>query len=147
MRETIAWSYELLPPPEQAVFRTLAIFPDGCTLETAIAVCAVDGRFGESETIDAVEALVDGSMLRRRDGSDGHVRYRRLQTVREYGLEQLASAGEESVVRHRVHGAWCLPLARRAEFFMVEPDEVYWLNLVAAEYQKPKATHRMDDDT
>ncbi len=135
MRDTIAWSYELLSPTEQAVFRTFAIFPDGCTLETANAVLGVDNRFSEVETLEAVESLVNSSILRPRVGIDGYTRLRMLQTVQDFGQERLAAAGEEHTVRSAAHVTWCEPLARRAEFVRSLPDEVFWLNRIGAEYQ------------
>ena len=135
MRATISWSYDLLSPAEKLVLRSLSIFPDGCTLETAISMMGHVTGFTEDDTITALESLVDSNLLRRRPGASGEMRYRMLQTVREYGMERLATAGEETKVRRAAHDAWALPLARRGEFLMAEPDEVLWLNRIAAEYQ------------
>ena len=113
MRDTIAWSYDLLSPNGQAVFRALSIFPEGCTLETATAVLGVDNRFSPAETVTSVELLVDNSMLRRREGSDGQTRYWMLQTLLEFGLEQLVAADEETVVRRAAHEACVSPWRAR----------------------------------
>lgn len=135
MRDTIAWSYALLTPAEQAVLRTLAVFPQGCTLDTGVAVLAVSSDLSAGEVLAAMESLVDSSLLRRRDGLDGQVRYRMLQTVREYGLEQLRALGEEEDVRLHAHSQWAIPLAQNATFVHLRPNLIPTLNLLAAESQ------------
>jgi hypothetical protein len=124
---------------ERVVFRTLAIFPDGCTLKTAVAVLAVDGRLSESETLDAVEAHIDSSMLHRRIGADGEMRFRMLQTLQEFGLEQLVTMGEEAIARRAAHAAWCIPLARGSEWALYRPDIVALLNRIGAEHQNVRS--------
>ncbi|MCO5215966.1 MAG: helix-turn-helix domain-containing protein [Thermomicrobiales bacterium] len=135
MRDTISWSYDLLSSEHQAVFRGLAIFPVGCSLRTAVDILAMDGGRDIDAITKAIEELVDSSLLRAHQDLDGQIRYRMLYSVREYGLEQLAAAGEEDVVRHSAHTYWCLPLAQRAEFVHLRPDAVYWLNRIDAESQ------------
>ena len=135
MRDTIAWSYELLSPAEQAVFRTLSIFPDGCTLETAVAILGFDGGPVESDALDAVEMLIDSSILRPRKGTDGQVRFSMLQIVQEFGLDHLKLAGEETMVLRAAHDAWAVPLARRAENLQSGHDAVFWVNRIEAELQ------------
>jgi non-specific serine/threonine protein kinase len=106
MRDAIAWSYDLLDPAEQAHFRRLAVFVGGFTLEAAAAVA------DELDVLDLVASLAANSLLWPDAGPDGEPRYGMLETVREYGLERLATSGEEAVVRDR-HAAWCLALAER----------------------------------
>ena len=74
MRDAIAWSYDLLTPDEQALFRRLAVFVGGCTLEAAEAVCDARGDLG-IEVLDGIASLVDKSLLRQEDGPDGEPRY------------------------------------------------------------------------
>ena len=112
MRDAIAWSHDLLAAEEQALFRRLAVFVGGCTLEAAEAV----GRTGSGPRIDVfavLSALVDKSLLHREASADGEPRFGMLETIREYALEQLAASGEEATVRD-AHAAWCLDLAERA---------------------------------
>ena len=135
MRDTIIWSYNLMSPVEQAVFRTLSIFPDGCTLEAAVAILGVARRFSEEDALAAVELLLDGSILRRRVGTDGRIRFRMMQPVREFGLEKLVAAGEEHMARQAAHEAWCVPLARRIERGIAQPDAVSRLIQTGSEYQ------------
>ena len=111
MRDAIAWSYDLLSPEEQTLFRGLAVFVGGCTLEAAEAVCATDGN-GALGVLEGITSLVDKSLLREEDGPDGEPRYQMLETVREFGLERLIDSGEEAEVR-AAHAAHCLALAER----------------------------------
>jgi non-specific serine/threonine protein kinase len=103
MRDTIAWSHDLLDPPEQALFRHLAVFAGGFTLEAVEAVCAI----ADVDVLAGLAALVDQSLVQREDGPGGEPRYRMLETIREFGLERLAAHGEEAATRDR-HVAWCL---------------------------------------
>jgi predicted ATPase/DNA-binding XRE family transcriptional regulator len=104
MRDAIAWSYDLLDPEEQALFRRLAVFAGGFTLDAAEAVTDPDG---ESAVFDGVVDLIERSLLRQRPGADGEPRYLMLETVREFGLERLTLAGEVDNARER-HAAYFL---------------------------------------
>jgi hypothetical protein len=126
MRNAIAWSYDLLPPQEQVIFRCLTVFNGGFTLEAAEAVCGplVDGGKREEDAaaqppsapsvLDLVASLVDKSLVRHEPGAPGGPRYAMLETVREYGLERLEERGEIEGVR-RAHAAFFLAVAERAE--------------------------------
>jgi len=109
MRDTIAWSYDLLAPEEQIVFCRLAVFVGGFGLEAAEVI----GGGAGVDPFEGVASLLDKSLLQEEDGPDGERRYLMLETVREYGLERLAASGEEPAVRDR-HAAWCLALAEAA---------------------------------
>ena len=111
IRNTIAWSYDLLPTEEQIIFRRLAVFVGEFTLEAAESVTA-PGEDG-LDVFNAVCSLVDKSLLREEDRPGGEPRYLMLETIREFGLEHLAAAGEEAVIRDR-HATWCLALAHQA---------------------------------
>ena len=109
MRDAIAWSYDLLAPEEQALFRRLAVFAGGFTLDAAEAVAAPGAAL---PVLDGVVALVEQSLLRQMPGLDDEPRYQMLETVREFGLERLAAAGEADEVRQR-HARHFLMLAER----------------------------------
>jgi non-specific serine/threonine protein kinase len=111
MRDAIAWSYDLLAPQEQAIFRRLVVFPAGCTLEAAEAIVGSDRVF---DVFGGIATLVDSSLLRQEEGTDGAARFRMLETVREYGLEQLNAADEAEATRQRL-ADWCLVLAEQVE--------------------------------
>ncbi|MBA3414784.1 MAG: tetratricopeptide repeat protein, partial [Chloroflexia bacterium] len=113
MRDAIAWSFDLLAPEERALFRRLAVFAGSFTLEHVEAV----GRVAGDPTTDALEgltALVDGSLVRRVERTGAEPRFAMLETVREFGLEQLAASGEEDSVRG-THARHFLALAERSE--------------------------------
>jgi len=98
MRDTLAWSYDLLSPEEKACFRRLAVFAGGFALTAAEAVVG-EGR--QTNVLDLLGSLVDQSLLRRRPDATGEPRYLMLETIRQYGLEQLALSGEEDETRQR----------------------------------------------
>jgi predicted ATPase len=100
LRATIAWSYELLTPEEQATFTRLEVFAGGCTLEAAEEICEAD--------VDAIGSLVDKSLIRHSGD-----RYWMLQTIREFARECLEESGEADAVRGR-HAEHYLALAERA---------------------------------
>jgi excisionase family DNA binding protein len=89
MRDAIAWSYDLLPPLEQSLFRRLAVFTGGCTLESATAVAE-----SETDVLDGISSLVASSLLRQEIGADGEPHFTMLETIREFGLERLEEEGE-----------------------------------------------------
>jgi non-specific serine/threonine protein kinase len=129
MRDAIAWSYDLLSPEEQRLFRQLAVFRGGFTLDAAEAVGA--GIGGDGEVFDVVASLADKSLLRREEREDVP-RYRMLETVREYGLEQLAASDELEAAR-REHAEHFLALAERAVPAWWGPAPGAWLNRLEAE--------------
>ena len=103
LRATMEWSFALLGAREQVLLRRLAVFAGSFTLDAAEAVCA--GAPLEAEDIlDGVSALVDRSLVVMEPG-DGVARYRMLETVRQYGVERLAEAGELEAMerRHALH--------------------------------------------
>jgi non-specific serine/threonine protein kinase len=130
MRDAVAWSHDLLDPDEQMLFRRLAVFADGFTLEAAEAVVEGTGNrsqgtgarssssipcslFPVPSVLDGVASLVDKSLLLRLDTEDDELRFGMLATVREYGLEQLTASGEEAAVRE-AHSVQVLDLAEQA---------------------------------
>ena len=121
MRDAIAWSHDLLTKEEQALFRRLAVFAGGFTLEAAEAVTSrgvEESRSREedpiysSTTLDLVEALVDGNLLQPGEQADGEAQFAMLATVREYAAEQLTVSGEEEAIR-AAHAAYFLGFVGR----------------------------------
>ena len=94
LRATMAWSHDLLSEREQVLFRRLAVFGGGSTLEMAGAVTNLDGTL---DVLEGLTTLVDQSLLRR-SGSEGEPRYQMLETVREFALERLTASGEAKSV-------------------------------------------------
>jgi DNA-binding CsgD family transcriptional regulator len=133
MRDTIAWSYDLLDPDEQRLFRQLSVFAGGWTLEAAEAVCDPGLR-----VFDGLVALVDHSLVRRATTTDDTSRYLMLDTIREYGLERLAASREFADVRDR-HLAWCARLVERADAEMATAEERPWLDRLTADLDNLRA--------
>ncbi len=132
MEHTIAWSHDLLSPAERVLFRRLAVFAGGFTLEAAEAVVSSPGDLGV-EVLEGVASLVDKSLLRQTEGVGGDARFGMLETVRQYGWERLAESGEEDAVR-RPHMAWCVRLVERAEEAFLSAEEPTWLDRLEAEH-------------
>ncbi|MDQ3992623.1 MAG: hypothetical protein M3229_03085, partial [Actinomycetota bacterium] len=124
LHSTIAWSYELLPPEEQTLFPRLAVFSGGATLDAVEEVCEGD--------LDVLEALVDKSLLRRRED-----RFVMLETVREYAVERLDESDDDQVVRHR-HARFFLALAESTNL-IADSDGEQRLDLAVAEVDNLRA--------
>jgi len=137
LRDAIAWSYDLLTEQEQALFRRLAVFVGGFTLE-AVEGVAITPDDADVDPLDLVASLVDKSLLRQVDGPDGEPRFTMLETVREYALEQLQAAGEDADTRRR-HLDWCVDLAERGQGLIQDPDATAWLNRLTTELDNVRA--------
>jgi len=126
LRDTIHWSYELLSSDEQRLFARLSVFAGGWTLDAAQAICAD----GDLDILQGVSALVDKSLVHRRDASRiaGEVegRFTMLETIREYAREQLDLADDSQAVRRR-HAEYYLGLAQQAEIDLPGRDQSHWL--------------------
>src|SRR3954451_3203853 len=132
LRGTIEWSYDLLLAKEKTLFARLAIFVGGCRLEAAEEVCDFDGTFG-GELLDALDSLVQKSLLRQRADSDGEPRFWMLETIREFGLELLGSADELEAACER-HAAWTATAVERLDAESRTGDHPAFLARVDDEY-------------
>ena len=119
LRDAVAWSYALLEPAEQALFRRLAVFVGGWTLEAAEAVC--------DDAVDLIASLVDKSLVRWEAQADGEPRPRMLETLREYAAEQLAASPDEAADARDRHVAHYVELAEAAEPHLEGPAQGVWL--------------------
>jgi predicted ATPase len=113
LRNTIAWSYDLLTDSEQKLFRRLCIFTGGRTLDAIAAVCTAAGEL-DSEIVDGLGSLLDKSLLWQDAGASREPRFLMLETIWEYGLEQLEHSGEAEVTR-RAHADYYLQLVDQSE--------------------------------
>jgi len=141
MHGAIAWSYDLLAPDEQQLFRRLAVFAGGCTLEAVETVCS-DGQTIDAvlshAVLDGLASLVDKSLVWQ-DAHGHEPRYRMLETIREYGLERLAASGEAEVVRRR-HVVWCQTLAEQSYAAIRRgPEQRPWLERTEVEHDNVRA--------
>ena len=137
LRNTIDWSYDLLTPSEQRLFRRLAVFVGGCTLEAAEAVCNVQEDL-EVEVLDAVTSLLDKSLLAQSIAAEEDTRFTMLETLREYGQERLRQTGEWDVTRE-AHAAYCLVLAEEGLHAPTHAAQDAWLARCDREYDNFRA--------
>jgi predicted ATPase/serine/threonine protein kinase len=109
LRSAIDWSYDLLNPAEQRLFRRLSVFVGGCTLEGVEAVCDTKGDL-DLDLLDGMASMVDKSLLQQIEQANAEPRFVMLETIREYAREKLETSQEEARTK-RAHAAYCLVLA------------------------------------
>ena len=131
MRTAIDWSYHLLDETERIVFDRLSVFAGGFTPDAAEAVAGA-GDIDEWEVVDALQRLVQKSMVTATDSTMGMIRYGMLETLRQYGADRLHERGDSEEVRRR-HAQWCRAFARDAEAGASGPDDATWLRRVIGE--------------
>jgi predicted ATPase/DNA-binding CsgD family transcriptional regulator len=129
LRDAIAWSYDLLNPTEQTLLRRLAVFVGGCTFEAATTVCEASW--------ETIAVLIEQNLVRNEQsapraasGQIGEPRLRLLETVREFGIEQLVARGEW-LSMHQRHAAFYLDLAEQAAPELTGSRQLDWLDRLA----------------
>jgi len=127
LRDTIAWSYGLLSASSQTLFRRIAVFNGGCTLD---AVKEISGD-GSLDVLQELRELVANSLVWRTDYFAGDSRYTLLETVREFGVECLQQSDEARIIRRR-HTAYYLALAERVEAELNTVEREAWLDRLEA---------------
>jgi predicted ATPase len=135
LRATVDWSWDLLEERDRRLLRRLSVFSGGWTVAAAEAVCG-GGGLDPAEVLDGLFRLLDRSLIVRVVAAGGEpARFTLLETLRAYGAERLAEAGEAEPVAAR-HSGWCLALAEEAAAHRtVRP----WLRRVAADYDNLRA--------
>jgi predicted ATPase len=136
IRDTIAWSYDLLTAPEQALFSRLAVFAGGFTLDAAQRVADLDAQ---ADVVPLIEHLVDHHLILPMS-STGEPRFTMLETIREFGVERLAQSDAERKTRDR-HAAFFLELVQRLEACLAPhlPNGPQVLDQLAVEYPNIRA--------
>jgi predicted ATPase/class 3 adenylate cyclase len=128
LRNAIAWSYDLLDASEQVLFRRLAVFVGGCTLEAAEQVCNRAGDL-QIDVLDGLESLVDKSLVQQYEGPGPagypEARFVMLETIREFALEQLERSGEFDDLRRR-HAGYFSSLAEQSYLKLVNAARDPW---------------------
>ncbi|MEN0139748.1 MAG: LuxR C-terminal-related transcriptional regulator, partial [Rhodococcus sp. (in: high G+C Gram-positive bacteria)] len=138
LRWSIDWSYDLCLPAEQQLWARLSVFAGSFELDAAEHVSMYDAE--PAGLIDLIASLVDKSILIR-EGSGAVVRFRMLETLREYGREKLEQAGTLPDLRLR-HHSWYRQLARQAESEWIGPRQVAWLERL--EREQPNLREAME---
>ena len=125
------WSYNLLSEHERLLLHRLSIFAGGWSLEVAEGVCSFN-ELEFSQILDLLGQLVDKSLVQTISSTNGWVRYRMLETVRQYAYERLVESGGDEVVRDR-HLDYFLSLSLEAEPQLLGKNQVAWLDRLQAE--------------
>jgi len=140
LRALIDWSFDLLDEDERMLFRRLAVFAGGWTLESAEAACAGNG-LDAPDVLDLLARLVEKSLALM---DAGGARYRMLETVRAYALEKLAQAGDETPTRAR-HLDHFLGLAEAARPHLAGPVQGLWLKRLDVERENFVAAYGVSE--
>jgi non-specific serine/threonine protein kinase len=135
LRATIDWSFSLLGEEEQTLLASLSVFAGGCTLQAAEVVCNPNGEL-HLALPDGTGSLVDKSLLLR-DG-DEELRFRMLETIREYALSRLEAAGNAGTIRRR-HATYYLALAEEAQPAFHDANQEVWLDRLEKEHDNMRA--------
>ncbi|MGH2617146.1 MAG: ATP-binding protein, partial [Thermomicrobiales bacterium] len=140
LRAAIAWSHDLLGPEDQALFRRLAVFVGGWTLEAAETI-ANSVEDSDLSVLDGLETLNDNSLIRLNESAGNRLadpRFDMLQTIHEFAQAQLATSGEVAPLKD-AHAAYFLTLAGEAAPHLTGPDAVSWLDRLDADYDNLRA--------
>ncbi|HET6616903.1 MAG TPA: tetratricopeptide repeat protein [Gemmatimonadota bacterium] len=137
LRRTFDWSYDLLPEPQQRLFRQLCVFAGGASLEAIRLVCRSASE-DEVIVLDELAALADHSLLRQVPTGAGEPRFEMLDTIRECGRRVLIDTGELGELQRR-HAEYFLGLAERAEPGLAGKGQTAWLDRLESELQNLRA--------
>jgi predicted ATPase/DNA-binding CsgD family transcriptional regulator len=137
LRNTLAWSYSLLPVEEQRLFRLLSVFVGGGTLEAVEHVShALGGE--QAQVLDGVTSLLDKHLLYRAEQDTNGARFHMLETIREYGLEALEAGGELEAAR-LAHAQYYLAQAEEADAYLFTREQQRWLERLKQEHDNLRA--------
>ena len=147
LHNTLQWSYDLLTPQEQRLFRLLSIFVGGCSLQAVEAVAQMAGSVAlvdstgsnqMMEALDGVVSLLDKSLLQQTEVEAEEPRLLMLETIREYGLECLREQGELEGMRS-AHAAYYLGLAEEAAVYQFSTEAGGWFEILEREQENLRA--------
>ena len=144
IHDTIAWSYDLLDPEEQRVFRRLGIFGGGFLVQSAAYVCGAEGdpqgirlpdaaQGGEGPILDHCISLANKNLIFKAEDQQGEPRFAMLLTIRGFAQSELQRLGEWEEVR-RLHAMWYFSLAWAARVEVRGPSQSKWLDWLQIEH-------------
>ncbi len=136
LRNAIGWSYELLEPSQQAVFRRLSVFVGGWTLDAAEAVAGGDNL--TDPVLDVVDALVDQNLVQRIEDMNGEPRFAMLETVREFADETLERSGQRLAMQ-KLHAEYFTTFAEKVEPLLTSAKRKPWLAQLQSEVNNFRA--------
>ena len=137
LRAAVEWSYSLLTSDEQKLFRRLAVFVNGCTLEAVEAACNIGDDLAAS-VLDGMDSLAGKSLVQQTQMSDGEIRFTMLETIRDYAVERLAADPDEATTR-RAHAAYCLVLAEEGAAKLTAVERESWMERCNLEHDNFRA--------
>lgn len=147
LKNTIAWSYDLQPPPRQTLFRALSVFSGGFSpdaveevlqhMEKGRGIAAPHPNARPSRFPHDIQALMESSLVIKTEGEESP-RFSMMESIREYGLRELSVNGETEAAR-RAHAVWCLGLAERAAPNLKEASQAKWLDQLEVELDNIRA--------
>jgi predicted ATPase/class 3 adenylate cyclase len=136
LERAIAWSYDLLEPPERMLLARLSVFASGCRLEEAEAVCGSAAELG-IDVLEGISQLVDHGLIQPIPGPDG-ARYRLLETVRMFARERLSEGAHRTAIERR-HAMAYLELGEEAASHTMTSGQAAWLDRLTAEHDNLRA--------
>jgi predicted ATPase/DNA-binding XRE family transcriptional regulator len=147
MRDTVAWSHDLLTAAEQAIFRRLAVFTGGCSLDGADVICRGMGEV-ETDTLMGLVALAEKSLLavQEQAGDAREPRFSMLETIAQFARERLLEA-DEAEAACREHAAYFLDMAHEAGPALSGPQQATWLDRLEREHDNFRAALRRAHET
>ena len=145
LRAAMDWSYDLLNPAEQKLFRRLSVFVGGCNLEGVEAVCDTRSDLN-LDLLDGMTSMVDKSLVLQGQPVNGEARFVMLETIREYAREKLEVSGEEGATK-RAHAAYCLVLAEESPAEQIGTQAADQMERLVAEHGNFRAALEWLTDT
>ncbi len=137
LRSAIDWSYSLLQPEEQTLFRRLSVFSGGCTIEAAEDIC-FSGYEDQFDIVELLSSLVDKSLVYRQDQEDGEPRFHLLETLRTYGLEQLSKSLEIEQIEQK-YIAYFKNWLEHAGSQLTGPDQGSWCDKIENDFDNVRS--------
>lgn len=140
LRAAVGWSYDLLSKEEQLLFSEISVFAGGCTLNAVEAVSKVSDS-ALPNALDTLSSLQDKSLINRDETSETELRYLMLETLREFGLEQLEERGERREIQQR-HARYFLEFALTAAKGLRSEQQQTWMRRLNEEHENLRAALR-----
>jgi predicted ATPase len=131
LRKTLDWSYSLLSSREKSLHARLGIFVGGFTLESAEVICNLEGNL---DILEGISSLVNNSLIKQEELADGQPRFRMLETIREYALEQLSQSGKMPELQQRHADQYIGIILNEARYGVMGPESTAWLNRLELEH-------------
>jgi predicted ATPase len=136
LRNTLEWSYDLLNQDEKILYARLSVFVGGFTFEAAEAVCNAEGKL---DILEGLTSLVNNSLLRQEETSDGESRFGMLETIRAYALERLTESGEMDALRAGHAQYYGSIILNQAGLQIYSSKSLHWLNWFEQELDNIRA--------